>query len=116
MKVLVIVNDAPYGSERVFNALRLADVLLQVEEDLELTVFLLGDAVLGAKAGQSTPPGYYNVARMLTPIIRRGMVLCCETCMAARGLKVEELVEGCRRARLGELGTLTLDADKVLTF
>ena len=27
-----------------------------------------------------------------------------------------ELVEGCRRAKLGELGNLTLDADKVLAF
>ena len=57
-----------------------------------------------------------NVGRMLAPILRRGMVLCCETCMAARGLTPAELVEGCRSARLGELGTLTLDADKVLTF
>jgi uncharacterized protein involved in oxidation of intracellular sulfur len=116
VKILMILNDPPYGSERLFNALRLADVLLKVEEDLELTVFLLGDAVLAAKAGQSTPAGYYNVGRMLTPIIRRGLVLCCETCMEARGLQAEELVEGCRRARLGELGTLTLDADRVLTF
>jgi uncharacterized protein involved in oxidation of intracellular sulfur len=116
MRVLLILNDPPYGSERVFNALRLADALLKVEEELELTVFLLGDAVLGAKAGQSTPSGYYNVGRMLQPVLRRGLVLCCETCMEARGLKPEELVEGCRRARLGELATLTLDADRVLTF
>ena len=116
MRVLLIVNEAPYGSERVFNALRLADALLKVEEDLELTLFLLGDAVLGAKAGQATPAGYYNVGRMLQPVLRRGLVLCCETCMAARGLQAAELVEGCRQARLGELATLTLDADRVLTF
>ncbi len=116
MRVLMILNDAPYGHERVFNALRLADALLKVEEGLELTLFLLGDAVLGAKAGQETPTGYYNVGRMLQPVLRRGMVLCCETCMAARGLTSAELIEGCRQARLGELATLTLDADRVLTF
>jgi uncharacterized protein involved in oxidation of intracellular sulfur len=116
VKVLIILNDAPYGSERVYNALRLAEVLLKLEEDLELTVFLLGDAVLAAKTGQTTPQGYYNVGRMLAPIVRRGLVLCCETCMDARGLAVPDLLEGCRRARLGELGALTLDADKVLTF
>ena len=73
-------------------------------------------AVLCAKAGQNTPAGFYNVERMLAPILRRGLVLCCETCLDARGLRVEELIEGCRRAKLGELGVATLDADRVLTF
>ena len=30
MRVVVIVNDAPYGSERTYNALRLAGTLLTV--------------------------------------------------------------------------------------
>ncbi|MFH0901841.1 MAG: DsrE family protein [Pseudomonadota bacterium] len=116
MKVVVILNDAPYGSERSFNALRLADVLLKLEEDCELTVALLGDAVHCAKAGQTTPNGYYNIARMLAPIVRRGLVLVCETCMEARGLTVQDLVEGCRQAKLGEVGMAVLEADRVLTF
>ncbi len=116
MQILIVVNDAPYGSERTYNALRLAGTLLTLEADLELTLFLLGDAVACAKTGQATPQGYYNVERMLTPILRRGLVLACETCLAARGLKLEELVAGCRQAKLGELANLVLDADKVLTF
>ena len=116
MKILIIVNDAPYGSERVYNALRLVDVLLKLDDEVELTLFLLGDAVLGAKGGQTTPAGYYNVGRMLAPVTKRGLVLCCETCLAARGLKPEDLLEGCRPARLGDLGMATLEADKVLTF
>jgi uncharacterized protein involved in oxidation of intracellular sulfur len=116
MRVLIIANDAPYGSERTYNALRLAGVLLQVEPETEMTLFLLGDAVACAKAGQTTPQGYYNIARMLIPIQRKGLVLACETCLAARGIKPEELVEGSRAAKLGELATLILDADKVLTF
>jgi len=116
MKVLMIINDAPYGSERTYNALRLADVMLTLEEELELSVFLVGDAVLCAKKGQQTPQGFYNIERMLKPVIRRGMVLVCTTCLDARGMTDGELVEGCRRAKLGELGNLTLDADKVLTF
>ena len=116
MRILIVANDAPYGSERTYNALRLAGVLLALETDLELTLFLLGDAVACAKAGQTTPQGYYNVERMLTPILRRGLVLACETCLAARGMKVEELAQGCRPAKLGELGTLVLEVDKVLTF
>lgn len=116
MRVLIVVNDAPYGSERTYNALRLASALLTVESELELTLFLLGDAVACAKAGQTTPQGYYNVERMLIPVQRKGLVLACETCLAARGLEAKDLVEGCRTAKLGELATLVLDADKVLTF
>ncbi len=116
MKILLILNEAPYGGERSYNALRLADVMLKQEEDLELTVALLGDAVACAKAGQKTPAGYYNIERMLAPVLRRGLVLVCETCMQARGLEPKDLVEGCRQARLGEVGTAVLDADKVLTF
>jgi uncharacterized protein involved in oxidation of intracellular sulfur len=116
MRMLIVANDAPYGSERTYNALRLAMALLTSESDLELTVFLLGDAVACAKAGQSTPQGYYNVERMLLPIVRKGLVLACETCLAARGLEAKDLAEGCRPAKLGELASLVLDADKVLTF
>jgi len=116
MHVLIIANDAPYGSERTYNALRLAAVLQTVDPDVELTLFLLGDAVACAKAGQSTPQGYYNVERMLLPVQRKGLVLACETCLAARGLQAADLAPGCRPAKLGELGTLVLEADRVLTF
>ncbi len=116
MRALIIVNDAPYGSERTYNALRLAMTLLQVEEELELTVFLLGDGVACAKKGQTTPNGYYNLERMLLPIQRKGLVLACETCCAARGLEAKDRVEGCRIAKLGELANLVLESDKVLTF
>lgn len=116
MNVTMILNDAPYGSEKVFNALRLADVMLKLEDDLELSVFLLGDSVWSAKAGQKTPDGYYTVQTMLKPVVRKGLVLVCETCMEARGITAEELLKGCRKAKLGELGMLVLDADKVLTF
>jgi len=116
MHVLIIVHDPPYGSERSYQALRLADGLLQIEEDLELTVYLVGDAVLCAKKGQKTPDGYYNVERMLKPVLRRGTVMACRTCIEARGIVVGELVEGVREARLGELAQLTLEADKVLVY
>jgi uncharacterized protein involved in oxidation of intracellular sulfur len=116
MHVLVIANDSPYGSERTYNALRLAAAIPAVDPDVQLTLFLLGDAVACAKAGQSTPQGYYNVERMLLPIQRKGLVLACETCLAARGLQAADLAEACRPAKLGELATLVLEADRVLTF
>jgi uncharacterized protein involved in oxidation of intracellular sulfur len=116
MQIVIIINDAPYGTERTFHGLRLADALLKVEDDLDLTVYLTNDAVVGAKAGQKTPQGYYNIERMLRGIMRRGVVQACRTCLEARAIKDEELLEGVIPTTLGELATVTLEADKVLVF
>jgi len=115
-KLLMILNDPPYGTERCFNGLRLSLNLLKMDEDLELTVFLIGDSVLCAKSDQLTPNGYYNLGRMLKPVIKKGEVLLCGTCMDARGIKDEELLDGCRRSNLDELTMYTLEADKVIVF
>lgn len=116
MRYLFILNDPPYGTERSYNGLRLADKLMKTDEAAEVTVFLMADAVGCAKAGQKTPDGYYNLERMLKPIIRKGEVLLCGTCMDARGLSDEELMEGARRSSMAELAERTVAADKVLVF
>jgi uncharacterized protein involved in oxidation of intracellular sulfur len=115
MNVLVIVNDQPYGSERPYNALRLATALSKREE-VELRVFLFGDAVMCAVAGQQLPEGHYHLDRMLKPLVRRGEVACCGTCMDARGLEEGKLVEGARRSTLEELTDWALWAERTLTF
>ncbi len=74
MNVVVILNDAPYGHERTFQGLRMAGALLEVEEELDLTLYLSNDAVACAKRGQTTPDGYYNVERMLKSLAKRGEV------------------------------------------
>lgn len=117
MKTLIIANDPPYGTERVYNALRLATNLVVKHEGVDLSVFLLGDAASAAKSGQQTPNGYYNVERMLANLLRKGAtVLVCGTCMDARGLTAAELIDGCARSTMDELTQLTVDADKVLVF
>lgn len=55
MNLLMILNDAPYGTERTYNGLRLAMNLLSRIEGAQVAVFLMGDAVSSAKAGQRTP-------------------------------------------------------------
>lgn len=70
---LFIVNDSPYGNERPYNALRLALNLVK-REDASVRVFLLGDGVNCAIAGQKTPEEYYNVERMLRSLAKRGEV------------------------------------------
>ena len=117
MKVLFIVNDPPYGTERVYNALRLAHALLKKEPQAEVTVFLMADSVVAAKAGQKTPEGYYNVERMLKRVLAgNGKVLLCGTCMDARGLDDAGLMAGAQRSTMDELAAATIDADKVMVF
>ncbi len=116
MKFLIVLNDPPYGTERSYNGLRLAGNLVTKQEQAEVDVFLMGDAVACGKAGQTTPNGYYNLERMLKPVLRRGRVLLCGSCMDARGLKEAEIVEGAERSTLDELTRLSVAADKVVVF
>jgi uncharacterized protein involved in oxidation of intracellular sulfur len=116
VKYLFILNDPAYGTERSYNALRLAMNLQKQELEAEITVFLMGDAVVSAKAGQKTPDGYYNLERMLKAVGRKGDILLCGTCMDARGMTEDEIVGGARRSSMDELGERTHSADKVLVF
>jgi len=114
MKTLLVLNDPPYGTERSYNGLRLAKAL--AGEKVEVTVFLLADAVSCAKAGQKVPQGFYNLELMVKSVARQGELLLCGTCMDARGLSDEELVEGAKRSTMKELAELTVAGDQVLVF
>lgn len=48
MKALFILNEAPYGSEKTYNALRLAMALQKDHADAEILCFLMADAVFAA--------------------------------------------------------------------
>lgn len=117
MTILFILNDPPYGTERTYNGLRLAHALAKRDAAAEITIFLMADAVIAAKAGQKTPDGYYNTERMLKRVLAgKGKVLLCGTCMDARGLDEASLVEGASRSTMDELAEVTLEADKLLIF
>lgn len=116
MKYLMILNDAPYGSERSYNGLRLARSLLKAGE-AEVKIFLVGDAASCAKRGQKVPQGYYNVGDMLAMVARSGgEVGVCGSCLDARGITAEELIEGASRSTMDQLTTWTQWADKVIVF
>jgi uncharacterized protein involved in oxidation of intracellular sulfur len=115
-KVLFVLNDPPYGTEKCFNGLRLAREIAGREE-AELRLFLMGDAVTSAMAGQKLPDGYYHLDRMLASLVRRDVLIgACTTCLDARGITDNLLVEGVHRSTLEELGNWTIWADKVVTF
>lgn len=113
--ILFILNDAPYGNERVYNALRLAGALAG-KENRQVRVFLMADSVGCARAGQKVPEGYYNIQLMLDKVIRKGEVALCGTCMDARGMTETDMLDGAKRSTLGELAEWTIEAEKVLTF
>jgi uncharacterized protein involved in oxidation of intracellular sulfur len=117
MSILIIINDPPYGTERLYNGLRLAHAIHKADEAVSITVFLMADAVVAAKRGQKTPDGFYNAEKMLRRVVAaHGTVLMCGTCMDARGFTDDDLIEGVRRSTMDELAAATLAADKVLVF
>lgn len=115
MKTLIILNDPPYGTERTYNGLRLAHALAEI--GAEVTVFMLGDAVVSVKQGQHTPEGFYNVERMVGRVLSRGgAVLLCGACLDARGIGASELIDKTQRSDMAALAGVTAAADKVLVF
>ena len=103
MNVLLIMNDPPYGTERSSSGLRLA-LSLARRDDVELRVFLIGDAASCAMVGQKTPEGYYDLERMIGSVARRGGdVACCGTCLDARGITEDLIAKGARRSGMDEL-------------
>jgi len=115
-KTLFILNDPPYGTERTYNALRLAGALAKREGE-QVKAFLIGDAASAAKAGQKVPQGYYNIEVMLRSVTRHGgEVGACCTCMDARGITDADLSEAAHRSSLDELADWTQWADTVLVF
>jgi uncharacterized protein involved in oxidation of intracellular sulfur len=117
MNILLILNDAPYGTEKAYNALRLAMTLQKENAELTLHVFLMADAVTCALPNQTTPQGYYNIERMLKGIIAKGgQVKACGTCSEARGIKQLPLIEGAEISTMSQLAAWVVEADKVITF
>jgi uncharacterized protein involved in oxidation of intracellular sulfur len=113
----LILNDPPYGSERSYNALRLALALAKAGGGDSVTVFLMADAVSCARRGQKTPEGYYNIERMLGRLTAaKAEVLICGTCMDARGMGDGDVIEGARRSTMDALAAATARAEKVLVF
>ena len=116
MKTLLIFNDAPYGSERTYNGARLAGSLAK-QADSEVRVFLIGDAAAAAHNKQKVPAGFYNLEVMLGSVVKHtGVVGVCGTCMDARGIAAQDLIDGAHRSSMDELTQWTAWADKVLVF
>lgn len=117
MSILLIINDAPYGTEKAYNALRLGNQLLKDHPGVAVHIFLLADAVTCGLSPQRTPDGYYNIGRMLRMFVSKGgQVKACGGCMDARGIDEAQLQKGIAKSNMAEFAQWTLEADKVITF
>ena len=117
MILTIIINDAPYGIEKPWNALRLASNSITDEIGMTVRVFLMGDSVVAAKKGQKTPDGYYNMEKMLISLTNRGVeVKTCGSCIDSRGIKEEDLVDGVQRGSMKILATWIKESDRVVSF
>ena len=115
MSVLLVVNSPPYGSEGPYNAFRLAESLALRDERVE--VFLMGDAVAAARAGQDPRGAHASLEQMLKGLLEKGVdVSCCGTCCATRGLTEGELVAHARVATIHDLAEATVRSDRVVSF
>ena len=117
MKILFIINDAPYGTEKAYNALRMAMTIQKEDETAEVRIFLMADAATAALPNQNTPQGYYNIERMIKSVLLKGgKVKICGSCAEARGIKDLQLIDGTELSTMKELVQWILDSDKTLTF
>jgi len=113
--VLIVINDAPYGTEKAYNALRLA-IALQARDN-KVNTFLMADAVFCGLPKQETPPGYYNINDMLGRVLAKGgRVAACGSCMKARGLSVDGLVKGIEQGSMALLSEWTENCGKIHSF
>jgi uncharacterized protein involved in oxidation of intracellular sulfur len=116
-KLLIIINDAPYGTEKAYNALRLANQLGKDHDKEEVCIFLMADAAACALANQTTPNGFYNIERMLKLSLNKGTkVKICGSCADTRGLRNAHMIEGAEFSTMAELTKLVVESDKVLVF
>jgi len=117
-KILIIINDAPYGTEKAYNALRMA-MTLQKEHNqyVEVKIFLLADAVFCGLPGQKTPDGFYNIEKMLKSVILHGgEIKACGGCSQARGIEKLPLIDGVQMSNMKEFAGWTVACNKVLIF
>jgi uncharacterized protein involved in oxidation of intracellular sulfur len=113
----IVINGAPYGDEKVWNALRLARALVSAAIKMRVSIFLVGDAVVAAKKGQQTPDGFPNLEKMLWELIENGVdVVACSTCTSARGLAYEDVIEGVQIGNIMQLAHWLKESQGVLSF
>jgi uncharacterized protein involved in oxidation of intracellular sulfur len=115
MKILFLLNDAPYGSDKNYNALRTAIQLQKQDQSIQVWIYLMSDSVTGALIGQKEKTGQYNIGEMLSNIMKQGgEVKLCTSCAESRGITT--VVPGAVLGTLPDLTKWIIESDRTLTF
>lgn len=116
--IVMTLSGSPYGSEALFNALRLAMTLKeQDDQSVNLKLFLMSDSVFGALKGQNTPDFSYNIGQMLEVLLAQNVsIRLCKTCIVARGVSTQQLIDDVAIGTMADLSEWVLWADKVITM
>ncbi|NYY76282.1 hypothetical protein DMI70_22030 [Escherichia coli] len=114
-KIVIVANGAPYGSESLFNSLRLAIALREQENNLDLRLFLMSDAVTAGLRGQNRKATTFSKCwRSFTA--QNVPVKLCKTCTDGRGISTFPLIDGVEIGTLVELAQWTLSVIKCSHF
>jgi uncharacterized protein involved in oxidation of intracellular sulfur len=117
VKHLIIINDAPYGTEKAYNGFRLAMSIQRERKEDEVRVFLMADAAGCALPGQRTPDGYYNIERMVKAVVAKGgEVRACGACTKARGMADLPLIDGVVIGAMKDLTDWVATSERVVSF
>lgn len=116
--ILFIFNNQPYdGSDKVYNALRLAKSLHK--EGKKVKIFLMSDAVDMAREIAKKPDFYdYDLVNMLKELFEDGVALgVCGTCLTRCGIyKNQPYFSDSINGTMDMLAKWSIEADKILTF
>lgn len=115
MKILFQLNEATYGSDKNYNALRTAIQFQKQDPNIKIWIYLMSDSVTCALSGQKVKAGQYNIGEMLSNIIQQGgEVRLCTSCAETRG--VNTVISGAVLGTLTDLTKWIGEADKSLIF
>ncbi len=113
--VTIVLQEAPYGNEKAWNALKLSRGLLSAGSTVR--IFLYADSVVAAKKDETPPKGHYNIGEMLSGLIGRGVeVRSSITCTKARGFGQEDFIEGARVGEKTDLARWVEEGGPVMVF
>ena len=117
-KILIIINDSPYGTEKAYNALRMAKTLQEEPlGEVDVKIFLVSDGVFCGLRNQETANNSYNIEEMLKTVIENGgEVKSCSGCAKSRGIYNLQFIEGVKHSNMKEFALWTFESDKVLNF
>jgi len=115
LKILVIVNESPWGSSLGVTALRLARAMLAGGQQL-IAIYFREDGVYHAQPGRAADSGTPCLANAWQSLAKAGGIplLLCSSASQRRFEKVPAGVF--REAGLAEMMELMASSDRVVTF